>query len=135
LRGGRRRRWHVIVADDKEGRDVTTAVSTTTNTGTTQQPKQEFYLQQRRRQRKFAILTTTKTKTLVTVPRDSVSVASASVKSLSTTGITAQQQRKQHITEMQNTYTQIHIRLKQKLTSSTTSSSIIARYDANHNDK
>lgn len=49
--------------------------------------------------------------------------------------MTAQQQRNQHMTEMQNTYTQIHIRLKQKVTSSTTSSSsIIARYDATHND-
>jgi len=49
--------------------------------------------------------------------------------------MTAQQQRNQHMTEMQNTYTQIHIRLKQKLTSSTTSSSLItARYDINHDD-
>jgi len=39
-----------------------------------------------------------------------------------------QQQHKQHMTEMQNTYTQLHIRWKQKVTSSTTlsSSSIIA---------
>mmetsp|Transcript_54253 Transcript_54253/g.58809 ORF Transcript_54253/g.58809 Transcript_54253/m.58809 type:complete len:99 (-) Transcript_54253:152-448(-) len=96
-----------------------------------EQQQQEPFLQQRRRQRKFATITTTTT-TLTTEPRDSVAfastIASAPVKSLSITGTTAQQQqRKQHMTDMQNTYTQLHIRLKQKLTTSSSSSSIISR--------